>query len=227
MAHLDLGLTGPAQSNDLFHFTGRAGGRPEWVPEGIRAMDARQRLSAILSEKKILAFPPFGATTPCVCFSECPPKHLAYLIGQQRFQPWGVIAWRSDLLDSGGGTVAYVPNTVYDEFKTAGLEHWAVRTDNGSAWLHEREWRLPRSAGVDHVKLLGLRAILIGDADWRPDPVVEYWVDGSTGGPIPGPDGNPETQPITDLPELWRKSAIWVWDRKRESVVTYEPGELC
>ena len=226
MAHLDLGLTGPAQSDNLFHFTGRAGDRPEWVPDEIRTMDARQRLSSILSEKKILAFPPYGATTPCVCFSECPPNHLDFLIGQRRFKPWGVIGWRAALLEYGGGTVAYVPNEVHAQFPPR-LAHWAVRTGTGSTWLHEREWRLPIPAGEDHIKLGGLRAILIGDVNWRPEPVVTHWVDGSTGDPLPGPDGNPETQPITDLPQLWRESAIWVWDPRRKSVVPYAPGELC
>ena len=228
MVWVDLGLTGPAQSDQLFHFTGRNGSRSSAVRQEIHVMDARQRLSAILSEEKFLAFPPFGATAPCVCFSECSPEHLAYLIGIGRFEPWGVVLNRASILSIGGGAVAYVPDAVYRAFQLAGLAHWAVRTATDSTWLNEREWRLPTPAGEeDHwVEIHGLSALLIGDADWRPEPVATAWVDGSTGEQLPGPGGNPFAEAYTELPRLWRESAIWVWNPDSTSVTPYSPGEL-
>jgi hypothetical protein len=225
LTELNLGLVGPAQSDDLYHFTGRNGDRPAWVPADIQQMTAQQRLERILKEKRFRAFAPFGATTACVCFSESPADHLGHLIRTGRFSPWGVVTSRASLLSIGGGAVAYVPDTVYDRFKAAGLEHWAVRTGNGSVWMHEREWRLPSSEEGRGIG--GLRAILVGDVSWRPTTVVVGWEDGSTGQPLPGPEGNPFAQPVWELPRLWRESQVWVWDAGSGQLVKHAPGVLC
>ncbi|MFD8296619.1 hypothetical protein ACFV13_10400 [Streptomyces bauhiniae] len=224
VATLDLGIVGPAQSDDLYHFTGRVGSRPAAVPQEIQHMTPQERLNNILTEGQLRAFPPFGAVTPCVCFSESPPAHLSHLIGLGRFQPWGIVVSRYGVLDLGGGSVAYVPEAVHAQFREAGLEHWSVRTGTDSAWMHEREWRLPRTDG--YVSIRSVRAILVGDPTWRPSLVEAAWVDGSTGEPLPGPNGNPFAQPIMDLPRLWRESEIWVWDAQRQSVNSYPPGAL-
>jgi hypothetical protein len=55
----NLGLVGPAQSDDLYHFTGRNGDRPAWVPADIRQMTAQQRLARILEKNRFRAFAPF------------------------------------------------------------------------------------------------------------------------------------------------------------------------
>lgn len=228
MERVNLGLTGPAQSDDLFHFTGRNGSRTSEVPQEIRDMNASQRLAAILREERLRAFPPFGVETPCVCFSECSPAQLAYLIGLGLFEPWAIVTSRTAVLSCGGGAVAYVPDAIHQEFQSARLEHWAVRTGHASTWLHEREWRLPKAPGAEPwVKLSGVQAILVGAADWRPDRVDTHWVDGSTGEPLPGPS-SPQAVPYdTELPRLWRESAIWVWDAAAREVKKYPPGELC
>ncbi|MGW5442723.1 hypothetical protein [Streptomyces asiaticus] len=187
-------------------------------------MSAQERLDGILQEEQYRAFPPFGATTPCVCFSESPPEHLTHLIGLGRFSPWGIVNTRAGLLNMGGGSVAYVPDAVHTKFRAAGLEHWSVRTGSNSAWMHEREWRLPRPKG--YVGIRRVRAVLVGDPDWRPS-LVETWVDRSTGDPLPGPDVSAHAEPVVDLPRLWRESPIWVWDPDREAVVKYRPGTLC
>ncbi len=145
---LDLGVVGPAQSDYLYHFTGRNGQRPDSVPESIQGMSAQERLDSILREKQFRAYAPFGATTPCICFSESPPDHLKYLLGIGRFSPWGIVTHRSAILSAGGGSVAYVPDAVHAQFQQAGLAHWSVRTATGSTWMHEREWRLPRPQGT-------------------------------------------------------------------------------
>jgi hypothetical protein len=222
---MELGLIGPAQSDDLIHFTGRSGSRSKDVPQEIQRMSPSERLDSILAQRKLLAFPPFGVTHPCVCFSECPPDHLAHLIRLRGFSPWGIVVSRSGVLGCDGGAVAYVPDDVYAQFKEQGLEHWAVRTGPNSVWMHEQEWRLPTKGVI----LTGVRAILVKDAAWRPSLVeTDEWVNMETGEPSPGPDGsNPFIQRRKDYPELWRKSPIWVWDDRAQAVVKHAPGTLC
>ncbi|TDC17912.1 hypothetical protein E1265_25865 [Streptomyces sp. 8K308] len=223
MEELNLGFTGPAQSDYLYHFTGRNGDHPDTVPDEICKMSAEQRLARILQEERFQAFEPFGAREKCVCFSESTEAHLRYLIEVGRFKPWGVVGRRSALLRLGGGAVAYVPDRIHAQFKSAGLGHWAVRTSSDSTWLHEREWRLPLPKGS--IGISSLQAILVGDPDWRPS-FVTSWVDGSTGEPLPQPDDNPYAEEVTDLPRLWRESWIWVWDQQR-GLVKNSPGVLC
>ncbi|MGW1290550.1 hypothetical protein ACWD4N_44990 [Streptomyces sp. NPDC002586] len=224
MTQLDLGLVGPAQSDHLYHFTGRTGARPAWVPAGIQQMTAQQRLDGTLREERFLAFPPFGSSTACVCLSESPPDHLGHLIRTGRFSPWGVVTSRASLLSIGGGAVAYVPDDVHASFRAAGLEHWSVRTGSGSVWMHEREWRLPSSEGARGIG--SLVAVLVGDASWRPSPVVTGWEDESTGQPLLGPEGNPFAQPVLELPRLWRESQVWVWNAVNGSLLAHAPGVL-
>jgi hypothetical protein len=193
-------------------------------------MAAQERLETILREEQFRAFAPFGAAdpgasgTPCVCFSESPPEHLDHLIQFGRFTPWALVTTRMVLNKLGGGSVAYVPPNVQSQLQRARLGHWAVRTDESVSWMHEREWRLPLEKGTIHIA--GLAAILVGDAAWRPQKVATAWVDGSTGDPLPGPDGNPYAQPLEDYPRLWRETPVWVWDHQTRRVAAYEPGEL-
>ncbi|MFE3143362.1 hypothetical protein [Streptomyces scopuliridis] len=225
MTLIDLGLVGPAQSDDLYHFTGRSGNRPVWVPEEIRRMTPQERLDAILGTRNLQGFRPFGTTQACICFSESPPNHLAHLIVDRGFSPWGFVTSRSAVLGQGGGSVAYVPDAVYSYFRAGGLEHWAVRTGSDSVWLHEREWRLPvRGEGL---RLASIRAILIGDPGWRPSLVeTGDWLNGETGDLLPGPDGSPHTRPVEDLPLLWRNAEIWAWDASTRAVIKHPPGTL-
>ena len=207
----DLGLAGPAESQYLYHFTGRNGERPSWVPEDIRTMSGRKRLDAILREEQFRAFVPFGAgtpdggATPCVGFSECTHEQLNYLITTGLFFPWALVGTRAVINQLGGGTVAYVPSSVQQKFRAKGLGHWAVRTESGSTWLHEREWRIPRPSG--ELKIGGVSAILIGDPDWRPQKVdTGRWVDQDTSEEVEGPDGNPHAVAEQDYPRLWLES---------------------
>ncbi len=91
--------------------------------------------------------------------------------------------------------------------------------------MHEREWRLPARAGS--VELGGVRAILIGDAAWRPSLVeTGDWISGESGERLPGPDASPYARPEEDLPELWQQSWIWAWNPESKSVDRYAPGTL-
>ncbi len=228
-----LGPAGPAQSEYLYHFTGRTGGRPIWVPDEIRTSSPEQRLDAILREEQFRAYPPFGAAAPgagasgmpCLCLSECPVEHLDHLIQTGRFKPWGVVTTREKVHQKGGGAVAYVPEKVHEAFIRAKLGHWGVRTGEGSSWLHEREWRLPMPQGVAPIG--SVQAIIVESADWRPSKVpTGRWQDGHTGVEGPGPV-SPESVELEDYPRLWRESPVWVWLPDAGDISVYEPGELC
>ncbi|MFF0831612.1 hypothetical protein ACFYWF_01375 [Streptomyces sp. NPDC003344] len=228
----ELGLVGLAQSEYLYHFTGRRRSWPHWVPKEIQLMTPMKRLDAILRERQFRAFAPFGAAkegqgpngTARVCFSECPPEHFDHLILMRGFMPWAIVTTREHVNRLGGGAVAYVPPQVHEEFVRAGLGHWAVRTEPNSTWLHEREWRVPRPKG--RAGLASVTAILIGYADWRPTKVpTGQWVDGLSGEELPGPEA-PGAVQLEDYPALWKESPVWVWDSERREVVKYRPGEL-
>ncbi|MFH9819652.1 hypothetical protein [Streptomyces sp. NPDC017230] len=229
----ELGVTGPAQSEYLYHFTSRNGESPDWVPDEIRSMNGAQRLESILREEQFRAFPPFGAAEvgasgrPCVCFSECSPEHMAQLFRWRHFDPWGLVTTREVVNGLGGGAVAYVPREVQRRFQRAALGHWAVNTGNGLSWMHEREWRLPLSRPETSIKINGVVAILVASADWRPRRMPVGWVNGESGDPLAGHGENPFAMPYEDYPRLWRETPVWVWDQEAERVVAYEPGALC
>jgi hypothetical protein len=175
-------------------------------------MTPQQRLDAIITERTLRAFPPFGANFPCACFSEASPEHLAFLVRMMLVKPWGIVTRRASLLRLGGGAVAYVPDTPYQYFKNVGMAHWAVRVATNSTWMHEREWRVPRQSG--EIRLNSVSAILIGDASWRPSLVETD-------------EETPHAQPRQDYPALWRESEIWAWDDESKSVIKHRPGSLC
>lgn len=227
----DLGMAGPAESQYLYHFTGRNGNRPAWVPEDICKMDGPERLNTMLREEQFRAFVPFGAGSPdnggmpCLCFAECSVPQLGYLITMGLFQPWGVVGTRAAANQLGGGTVAYVPSKVQEQFKAKGMGHWAVRTEQGSTWMHEREWRIPVSTG--QLKIGNLAAILVGDPAWRPRTVFSgRWLDQSTSEEVPGPDEYPHAVPVLDYPRLWLETPVWVWDKAAQALTYHAAGEL-
>jgi hypothetical protein len=136
------------------------------------------------------------------------------------------VATRDGLLAAGGGTVAYVPEEVYEAFRTAGLEHWAVRTSAGSTWMHEREWRVPAPDGADGLQLYNLRAVLVGNPNWRPTEVRTGWFMHMDQGELCGGCNDPFCLEMTDLPRLWLQSEIWVWNSAVRQVEVYPPGAL-
>jgi hypothetical protein len=211
-----LGFVGPAQSEYLYHFTDRNGASPNWVPVEIQQMSGPSRLDWMLRGGIVRAWPPFGVGQtgmPCVCLSESTPEHLAHLIAMGRFGPWAIVTNRTSVNSVGGGAVAYVPAQEYETFKARGLGHWAVRTDEQSRWMHEREWRIPLPSGWGEIG--GLDAILVGNANWRPGKVATEWVDPETSQPLEfGLGENPNAVPVDpQYPRLWRETPVWVWDQ--------------
>ncbi|MFF5781202.1 hypothetical protein ACFY7Y_30290 [Streptomyces virginiae] len=224
---------GPAQSDTLIHFTSRGGSArftPK-VPDEFRQMTAQERLDSILGSGRVYGYPPFGAEQACVCFSESPPDHLAHLITDRGFGPWGVVVTRAGVLGHDGGAVAYVTDDVYTRFANAGLAHWAVPIRGNSQWMHEREWRAPLHEEVDGkikqyscFSMSRAHAVLIGDPNWRPTLVTTGYVDGYTGEQAHPND--PTAVPIVELPEMWRKSTVWVWNTETQLVDEYPAGTL-
>ncbi|NIL50502.1 hypothetical protein HBK87_07865 [Streptomyces sp. 2BBP-J2] len=137
---------------------------------------------------------------------------------------------RDKMLQGGGGVVAYLPQQAYDELPSS-VRHWAVpvRTDGTFGdWTHEREWRLPMPEGEKRLKIMkdaSLRAILIGDPDWRPTPISSMWVDEA--------DGTEHAGPVTvscrehrDLPPLWTDTEIWQWNAAAHTLVMHPTGTV-
>lgn len=207
---MTLGHLGPAQSDDVFHFAGRSGTNPTWVPLEIRIMSPQEKLRRILTEEKLLGFRPFSkdsqVTRRCVCFSEANPEHLAYLMRHRGYRPWGLVFSRAEVLSFGGGAVAYLGERACDQLARAGLGHWAVRTTGMTDWMYERKWRIPLGRSDDALPVgprgVRVRAILVGDRDWR--PVSEG----------------------SEFPRLWRSTPVWVWDKDAGKVEEFEAGAL-
>ncbi|MFJ4752229.1 hypothetical protein [Streptomyces albogriseolus] len=118
------------------------------------------------------------------------------------------------MLQRGGGAVAYLPQQAYDELPSS-ERHWAVpvRTDGTFGdWTHEREWRLPMPEGEKRLKIMkdtSLRAILIGDTDWRPTPISSTRVDEADGTEHAGPvtasrREHREPPPLRTHTEIWQ-----------------------
>ncbi|MBB0245226.1 hypothetical protein FNQ90_14210 [Streptomyces alkaliphilus] len=220
---------GPAQSEDLIHFTQRPCGRPptETVPQNIRDMSAQQRLDAILAGGQLWAFPPFGANgCATISFSEAPEPHLIHLIEDHGFPPWGLVFGRSSILGAGGGAVAYLPQHVRERFPEE-LRHWVVPFGTNGRfedWSHEREWRLPVPGSQGFPLEGSLRAVLIGDITWRPTRVStgNWW--NPEDGSLESEFRDPPWQEETELPELWRTAEIWCWNRHTRSIDRHPPG---
>ncbi|MFD3908957.1 hypothetical protein ACFXOL_14790 [Streptomyces californicus] len=194
-------------------------------------MSPEQRLDSILHERTFRPAVPFGGDkelgTACLCLSECPPAHVAHLVNERGFQPWGLVVSREWAHSWGGGAVAYVPTSVHAAFKDAGLGHWAVRTDEGSTWMHEREWRVPVRKGGWLGRITQVTAILVADVSWRPTRLATgRWIDGETGLEVPGPSW-PNAIEFQEYPRLWQESAVWVWNREKNNFDKHEPGTLC
>jgi len=118
--------------------------------------NAKERLMSILEERKIFDSPmPFLPLQPrAVCFTECIWDGLASLSDQ--YSPYGIVFSKRMIFDLGGGPALYVRG---DAMAVDGnqipvrLHPFIAPFDPDAAikpgvpldWLHEREWRLPKS----------------------------------------------------------------------------------
>lgn len=229
-----LNPAGPAQSEYLIHFCGRAPGlkfTPS-VPNWIRTITPAQRLDNMLWQQCIWGFPPFGSASPMVCLSESPFGHLAWLINEKHWPPWGVVLMRQWVYAMGGGPVWYARPEQH-EAMSAGQLAWSVRLGAAwgqprSEWLHEREWRLPVRAESPSVYLAPgvIVAVLVGTPSWQPSmrsvpQATGNYVDTSTGQPTrPGsPLAQPEIRQVLAYPPQWGAFPRWYWDLNLQQFV--------
>ena len=137
-----LGPAGPAQSEWLIHFCSRPPGLAQsWsLDPAIAALIPEQRLHAILGQRRLRGFPPFGAQHPMVCLTESPLPHLQWLITHRRFPPWGVVLNRQWVYDMGGGPTWYVRAEQYarPRRRAAAVGHPAGDDHRGAVGLATR-----------------------------------------------------------------------------------------
>lgn len=125
-----------------------------------------ERLGQILLDGRILAFPPFGASTPVVCFTECTRAGIQTLMAEGRYTPSG-LAFAKDFAEDAGPAL-YVRGDEWDqvnrmpaELRARAVRFWPGATSTKglplpwyvtqkSEWLHEREWRAPGAGAPPH-----------------------------------------------------------------------------
>jgi hypothetical protein len=144
----------PDFSDYLVHFTGRSGNRSTKVPPGIDilGMSPQERLQSILAGGAILGTQPFGTSAPVVCFSEATTVGLEHLIGDLKWEPWGLVFRRQFVYEKHGGPVFHyrpdewteewlqrLPGDLRARFIRFEAERPGVKR---SEWLWEREWRV-------------------------------------------------------------------------------------
>ncbi|MEV1295205.1 hypothetical protein [Pseudonocardia sp. NPDC049635] len=133
-------------------------------------MTPQDRLTSILWDGAIRSTIPFGATQHAVSMSEASADHIAWLVKEQGFPPWGVMFGRQAVYDAGGGPVWYARPEQFAAVRGTAAAEWAVRYEttptSRSDWTHEREWRI-------HGPTVNLRelvpfGVLVGDEAWQP-----------------------------------------------------------
>lgn len=157
----------PELSPILTHFCGRGRSDGPHVPQEIKVMSARDRLTSILWQRTLRTFVTFSGGAPAVCFTEALLPGLQFMIQRRGYQPWGLVFLRQAIYDSGGGPAWHARPQQYEVLKQdPHLRSWAVRLEAGSSdWLEEREWRIVRQGDVslDELRPAGL---LVGDLSW-------------------------------------------------------------
>ncbi len=162
----------PDLSQVLIHFCDR--GRPlgRDVPDEILRMSPAERLASILWDGHVRAFVTESGGDPAVCFAELTSRGLGFVMRERPHQSWGLMFDRQNVYDAGGGPTWHARATEHQALchLSPRLRAWAVPLDPGSAWLQEREWRIPRApceprtvVALSELLLVGL---VVGDPRW-------------------------------------------------------------
>ncbi|MGH3599783.1 MAG: hypothetical protein ACRDQH_05810 [Pseudonocardiaceae bacterium] len=135
-------------------------------------MSSAERLASILWDGHARAFVTDSGGDPAVCFTELTWRGLDFVMQERPHQPWGLMFDRRTVYNAGGGPTWHARAT---ELQALGhlsprLRAWAVPLVPGTAWLQEREWRIPRApceprtaVALSELQLVGL---LVGDPRW-------------------------------------------------------------
>jgi hypothetical protein len=173
--------------NDLvIHFSGRSG--LSNVTLDISPLTPRERLLRILVEGRLRAFTMFNTGHKAVCFTESTRRGVQWLIGQRRYEPYGVAFARQTVFERGGGPALYVrgdewsavaqwPPTMraratrfWPGAEAEGDESLAHEVSSRSEWLVEREWRaLPNSDGDWLFDLSEVDFLVVADEEFLPE----------------------------------------------------------
>jgi hypothetical protein len=98
----------------------RQGTRNNQVPQDLAQLLPAARLTNILAERRIRAFPVFGSgELPVVCFSECTPAGVETLLNQGRYGPLGIGFDKDFVFGKGGGPALYVRGDELAEWRAA------------------------------------------------------------------------------------------------------------
>ncbi len=209
----------PGQADTLVHFCGR--GRYTTAAD-VADLTADGRLDSILREGALRAYPPYGSSSPVVCFSESDTGGVEAMLSVAGWEPWGVIVSRDWVWRQGGGPVWYVRDEVralLEPRLDERLRSWLVRTEpQSSDWLHEREWRVPcTDPSRMSLPLAGgaLVAILVGDGEWEPSPIDDI-------------DMNPMTGRLTYTQRTPGIALVprWLWNGQRIEQLSPVPARV-
>ncbi|MFF5924209.1 hypothetical protein ACFY8C_38675 [Streptomyces flavochromogenes] len=193
--------THPDLPDTLVHFTGRPRGKdelrefPPTTPE--------QRLVSILHRGTLRGRDTFGTDAPVLCFSEVTEEARRAMlrdgVGRGRYEPWGLVLHRQQLIAAGARPVLYVSREERDQMKAALPRQTynrcvayepAPAQGTRSDWLHEREWRICFEEGDPPVLPITpqlVAGVIVRTPGWTPPPLPQNPGLPQAGGPVYSP----------------------------------------
>ena len=140
-----------------------------------RQSSAKDKLLSVLRLRTIYASPmPHLAAKPeAVCFTECIWDGLVEL-SDVSYSPYGVVLRKKLIHDRGGGPALYVRGDSIVAFGARIPDELApmiapfdpdahLQRNVPLDWIHEREWRLPRSLEFEHSDLIHVLVDTVDD----------------------------------------------------------------
>ncbi|MFC9271333.1 hypothetical protein ACFTXJ_26630 [Streptomyces zhihengii] len=213
--------THPDLPDTLVHFTGRPRGPNE--RRDFPLTTSEDRLVSILRTGTLRGAAPFGLDAPVLCFSEVTEEARRAMlrdgVGRGRYEPWGLVLHRQQLIAVGARPVLYVSREERDRMKAAlprrtynrcvAYEPTPAQGTTRSDWLHEREWRICFEEWGEPVLPITpelVAGVIVGTSGWTPLPR-----DGSV---QPGRSGTGVSVPSLGLDLAWSAHGLarWYWN---------------
>ena len=182
------------QSDYLAHFTTSKepkGGTKGKHEATVAEMSARDRLIAMLEQKKIVASTIPWTGCPAVCFTECPWSSL--IAHAAAYSPYGIGFKKPHVFAAGGGPAFYVRPDHFE--KQSRNHHWeqhvkafttpfwpeyaplAIKSEylKGKTidYAHEREWRVPHDFTFEHSQVEFVVVATYDDVASFPKPLKD------------------------------------------------------
>ncbi|MFI9297562.1 hypothetical protein [Streptomyces gardneri] len=216
--------THPDLPDTLVHFTGRPRGQSELREFPPRTPE--QRLVSILHSGILRGAQTFGTDAPVICFSEVTEEARRTMlrdgVGRGRYEPWGLVLHRQQLIAAGARPVLYVSREERNQMKEALPRRTYNRcvayepdpTRGRSDWLHEREWRICFDEGDVPELSIALHlvsGVIVDTPGWTPPPMPENPGLPGAGAPVHSP-GVRFAWPAHGLARWHWNGAQLVWD---------------